>query len=49
MLFMFGMIDCRSVSTPLDRNLKLQPDSRMAYDDRRFQPIVGSLTYLTIT
>ena len=27
MLFKFGMIDCKSISTPLDRYVKLHPDS----------------------
>ena len=27
MLFKFGMADCKSVSTPLDRTVKLRPDS----------------------
>ena len=28
MLFKFGMADCKSISTPLDRNVKLLRDSR---------------------
>ena len=32
MLFKFGMTDCKSVSTPLYRNLKLHPDSEMTCD-----------------
>ena len=27
MLFKFGMADCKSISTPLDRTVKLRPDS----------------------
>ena len=49
MLFNFGMTKCKSVSTPLDRNVKLHPDSGMACDPKRFSQIVGSLIYLTIT
>ena len=41
MLFKFGMMDCKSVSTPLDRNDNLDPGSeRLA---------TRSLMYLTIT
>ena len=49
MLFKFGMADCKSVSTPLDRTVKLRPDSRKVCDPTRFRKIVGSLIYLTIT
>ena len=49
MLYKFGMTDCRLVSTPLDRNLKLRPDLGAAYNEKRFWQIVGSLIYLTIT
>ena len=49
MLYKFGMTDCRFVSTPLDRNLKLRPDLGAAYNEKRFWQIVGSLIYLTIT
>ena len=48
-LFKFGMTDCKSVSTPLDRTVKLRPDSGKACDPRRYQQIVRSLIYLTIT
>ena len=49
MLFNFGMADCKSVSTPLDRTVKLRPDSGRVCDPTRFCQIVGSLIYLTIT
>ena len=49
MLFKFGTTDCKSVSTPLDRNVKLRPDSGEVCDPTRFQQIVESLVYLTIT
>ena len=43
------MTDCRSVSTPLDKNLKLRLDSGADCNEKRFRQIVRSLTYLTIT
>ena len=49
MLFKFGMADCKSVSTPLDRTVKLRPDSGKVCNPTRFRQIVGSLIYLTIT
>ena len=49
MLFKFRMADCKSVSTPLDRTVKLRPNSEKACDPKRFRHIVGSLIYLTIT
>ena len=49
MLFKFGMADCKSISTPLDRTVKLRPDSGKVCDPTRFRQIVGSLIYLTIT
>ena len=45
MLFKFGMMECKSVSTPLDRNAKLRLDSRTACDPKRFRQIVRSLSY----
>ena len=48
MLFKFRMTECKSVSTPLHRNM-LCPDSGKACDLKRFQQIVESLIYLTIT
>ena len=36
MLFKFGMADCKSVSTPLDRTVKLRPDSGKVCEPKRF-------------
>ena len=49
MILKFGMTECKSITTPLDQNLKLHPDSGKACDPRRYQQIVRSLIYLTIT
>ena len=49
MLFKFGIADCKSVSTPLDRTINLRPDTGKVCDPTRFRQIVGSLIYLTIT
>ena len=49
MFFKFGMTECKSVLTPLDENVKLRPNSGMSCDQKKFQQIVGSLIYLTIT
>ena len=49
MLFKFGMAECKPISTPLDRTVKLRPDSGKVCDPTRFRQIVGSLIYLTIT
>ena len=49
MLFKFRMADYKSVSTPLDRTVKLRPDSRKVCDPTRFRQIVRSLIHLTIT
>ena len=37
------------LSTPLDRTVKLRPDSRKVCESKRFREIVGRLIYLTIT
>ena len=39
----------KSVSTPLDRTVKLRPDSGKVCDPTRFRQMVGSLIYLNIT
>ena len=44
-LFKFGMAICKSVSSPLDKTIKLLPDSRKFCDPKRFRQIVGSLIY----
>jgi hypothetical protein len=49
MLFKFRMAECKSISTPLDRTVKLCPDSGRVCDPIRFRQIVGSLIYFTIT
>ena len=49
MLFKFGMADCKLVSTPLGKTVKLRPDTGKVRDPRRFRQIVGSPIYLTIT
>ena len=49
MLFKFGMADYKSISTPLDRNVKLRQDSGKACNPTRFQHIIGSLIYFMIT
>ena len=47
MLYKFEMTDCRSISTPLDKNLKLHRVSRAPCDKKSFWQIVGSLIYLS--
>ena len=49
MLYNIGMTDSRPISTPLDKNQKLRPDSGEVYNETRFRQIVRSLIYLTIT
>ena len=49
MLLKFEMADYESVSTPLDRTVKLRLDSGKVYDSKRFQQIVGSCIYVNIT
>jgi hypothetical protein len=49
MLFKFGMVNCKPISTPLDSTVKHRPDSRRVCDPTQFRLIVGSLIYLTIT
>jgi hypothetical protein len=49
MLFKFGMAKCKPISTPLDRTVKLHPDSGRVCDPTQFRQIIGSLIYLTIT
>ena len=49
MLFKFGMSDCKSVLTPLEKNVKLCHDSSKACDPKRFQQILKSLIYFPIT
>ena len=49
MLFKFGMTECNSISTPLDRNLKLTVDYDEACDTTLYRQIIESLIYLMIT
>ena len=37
MLFKFGMVGYKSISTPLDRTVKLRPDSGKVCDPTRFR------------
>ena len=48
--YKFGMIECRSITTPIDRNLKLDVESGAEECEPTFyRQLVGSLIYLTIT
>ena len=49
MLFQFGMANCKPISTPLGRNMKLRQGLGNACDATRFRQFVGNLIYLTIT
>ena len=50
LLYKFGMAECKSVATPLDRNLKLDADSGTgACEPTQYRELIGSLIYLTIT
>ena len=49
-LYKFGMAECKNVTTPLDRNLKLEAESGSVECESTFyRQLVGSLIYLTIT
>ena len=49
LLYKFGMAECKSVETPLDRNLKLDADSNTkACEPTLYRQLIGSLIYLTI-
>ena len=44
------MVECKSVATPLDQNLKLDADSRTtACELTQYRQLIESLIYLTIT
>ena len=43
MLFKFGMAGCNSISTPLDRTVKLRPDSGKVCDPKRYSHAAGRL------
>ena len=50
LLYKFGMTECKPVTTPLDRNLKLDADSSTTECEPMFyRQLVRSLIYLTIT
>ena len=49
LLYKFGMTECKSISTPLDRNMKLTADSGKFCEPTQYRQIIGSLIYLTIT
>ena len=50
LLFKCKMMECKSVTTPLDRNLKLDVDSGTTEcEPTRYRQLVGSLIYITIT
>ena len=50
LLFMFGMIECKLVSTPLKQNLKLNVDSSITKcKPTQYRQLISGLIYLTIT
>ena len=50
MLSKYGMADCKSISMPLDVNVKLSAHAGDALENvTMYRKIVGSLIYLTIT
>ena len=50
LLYKFGMTRCKPVTTPLDRNLKLDTKSGTTECEPMFyHQLIGSLIYLTIT
>ena len=49
-LKIFDMLDCKSMDTPMDTNLKLLPDeSPELVDMTQYRQIIGSLMYLMNT
>ena len=45
-----GMLDCKSVGTPMDLNVKLVPSQgEPLQDPRRYRRLIGKLNYLAIT
>ena len=49
LLYKFEMAECKSVATPLDRNLNLDADSgTKACESTQYRQRIGSLIYLTI-
>ena len=50
LLYKFGMTKCKPMSTPLDRNLKLDADSRTEEcEATQYCQLIDNLIYLTIT
>ena len=48
-LYKFGMIECKPVSTPLNRNLKMDVDSgTIVCESTKYHQLIGNLIYLTI-
>ena len=46
----FGMVDCKSMSTPMTTNLKLLGDTTLEIVDATlYKQMIGSLMYLTNT
>ena len=41
MLFKFGMTECKSIASPLNRNVKFLPDSRMACVPKLYPAIIS--------
>ena len=50
LLYKFGLTECKPVSTPLDRNLKMDVDSDIAVcEPTMYRQLIGNLIYLIIT
>ena len=50
LLYKFGMTECKPVSTPLDRNLKIDASSGTAESEpTEYRQLIDNLIYLTIT
>ena len=50
LLYKFGMTECKPVTTPLDRNIKIDATSGTAeIEPTQYRQLIGSLIYLTIT
>ena len=50
LLQMYGMIDCKPMSTPIDPNVRLQEvEGKDLEDVTMYRQLIGSLIYLTLT